>query len=250
MWSSRTWPKEGPWLLLILHLYSSGLLARPCEKWSSYHLSVSPCLVFKPLQKYPPASWVSSCLTVFTSHSTLWEIVAPTLFFHTGQVAYNQCVGAFLSWKLLSWEQLPTVFTRGGGFQWEPVGLNQTGWWTKTISWMRLETADWANHFLRPAQHFLDESFDLVLTQKMIPNGNSICRQSSYFVFPVLFFKSDDMHPGFFNLYFYIYNMSFPLLAQQLSNHHNIKICVFCILLPSWNQSEVEWKPLKGCRSS
>ena len=37
---------------------------------------------------------VPRCSTVFTKHSTLQKILAPTLLFHTGLMAYNQCVGA------------------------------------------------------------------------------------------------------------------------------------------------------------
>lgn len=62
----------------------------------------------------------------------LWKIRTPTLPVHTGPVKYNQCVGAF---ELEAFEQLPMVVYGG---QWEPGGLNQTGWWTKTINRKRL----------------------------------------------------------------------------------------------------------------
>lgn len=39
--------------------------------------------------------WVPECWLISTSHSTLQNILAPTLLFLTGQVVYNQCVGAF-----------------------------------------------------------------------------------------------------------------------------------------------------------
>lgn len=88
--------------------------------------------------------------STFTRHSTLRKILAFTLLYRTGQVVLNVYNGVWEFGAVSFWagSSCPRFYM---GSPWEPKGLNQTGWWTKTIKWKRLK----AGTAQRPAIHSL-----------------------------------------------------------------------------------------------
>ena len=175
-----------------LHFCSSGQFARPCEKWSSNHFHFSLCLVFRLPPKKKSLFGFGDIRPSLPATLLPKKTLAPTLVFHTGQVAYNQCVGAF---ELEAFE----LRAAAHGFIWgvsesqrdstrragEPKQLTGRGW-------KLLRAADRAIHSLSSAVliTLLQSRFDLVLIQKMLLNGVLICHPKIFFVYITLHYLS------------------------------------------------------------